>query len=44
MQGNNATDNSSIINVDVQAVPEANATAAHPLLQPTMFMNYIIKT
>ena len=45
-EGVNVADNTSFINVSVgvNAVTEANATTAHPNLQPTMFMNYIIKT
>ena len=44
MQGNNAPNNTSIINVSIQAVTGADAVEFHPNLQPTMFMNYIIKT
>jgi len=43
-QGNNAADNTSIINVSISAVASADASEAHNNVQPTIILNYIIKT
>jgi microcystin-dependent protein len=43
-QGNNAANNTSMINVSVSAVASADASEAHNIVQPTIILNYIIKT
>ena len=43
-QGSNAPDNTSIINVTLSAVGSADASEAHNNVQPTIILNYIIKT
>lgn len=43
-QGNNAADNTSMINVSISAVASADASEAHNNVQPTIILNYIIKT
>ena len=43
-QGANAADNTSMINVSISAVASANASKAHNNVQPTIILNYIIKT
>jgi len=42
--GNNAADNTSMINVSISAVASADASEAHNNVQPTIILNYIIKT
>lgn len=42
-QGNNAADNTSMINVSISAVASADASEAHNIVQPTIILNYIIK-
>lgn len=42
-QGNNAADNTSMINVSISAVASADASQAHNNVQPTIILNYIIK-
>jgi microcystin-dependent protein len=42
-QGNNAADNTSMINVSISAVASADASEAHNNVQPTIILNYIIK-
>lgn len=43
-QGNNQANNTSMINVSISAVASANASKAHNNVQPTIILNYIIKT
>ncbi len=43
-QGNNASNNTSMINVSISAVASADASEAHNIVQPTIILNYIIKT
>jgi microcystin-dependent protein len=43
-QGNNAADNTSMINVSISAVASSDASEAHNNVQPTIILNYIIKT
>jgi len=43
-QGNNASNNTSMINVSISAVASADASEAHNNVQPTIILNYIIKT
>lgn len=43
-QGNNAANNTSMINVSISAVASADASEAHNNVQPTIILNYIIKT
>jgi len=43
-QGNNAANNTSMINVSISAVASADASEAHNIVQPTIILNYIIKT
>lgn len=42
-QGNNAANNTSMINVSISAVSSADASKAHNNVQPTIILNYIIK-
>ena len=42
-QGNNAADNTSMINVSISAVASADVSEAHNNVQPTIILNYIIK-
>ena len=41
---NNNVNSTEYINVSIDNSVAADASAAHPNMQPTMFMNYIIKT
>tara|TARA_R100000426_G_scaffold46215_1_gene34664 strand:- start:1102 stop:1980 length:879 start_codon:yes stop_codon:yes gene_type:complete len=43
-QGNNAGQNTSAISVSVSGVSSADASEAHNNVQPTIILNYIIKT